>query len=42
MQKMEILIYKNQEIVKFPYQKFEMSFGTLDSKRKNHKNYITI
>jgi len=36
MKKMEILIYKNQEIVKFPYQKFEMSFGTLASKRKKY------
>lgn len=32
MQKMEMLVYKNQDIVKFPHQKFEMSFGTLASK----------
>ena len=40
MQKMDLLIYKLNQDIKFPYQKVEINLGALSYKSKIHINYL--
>lgn len=40
MQKMDLLIYKLNQDIKFPYQKVEINLGALSYKSKIQINYL--